>query len=58
MSKNINHKQKIIGYIDDYGFLYCPTHASAGMDGVKSGEENGSCKICGTIIEEDENDLQ
>lgn len=56
MHKNIN-RQEVIGYLDEYGFLYCEKHSSPGMEAVLNGEENGTCKICNKIIGENQNDL-
>ena len=42
--------KKIIGYIDEHGYVYCQKHASSQMDSITQDDEFGVCEVCGEDI--------
>ena len=57
MRKNTPVKQKVIGYYDSDGFMYCLKHGSSGMESIteKSGE-HGQCSVCSQFVDGRVND--
>lgn len=42
----------IVGYVDDYGYLYCERHSSSQMTAIRKwdDQQSGFCEVCGKEI--------